>query len=1165
MRFQHLRSHFLVAGGLLLAAIGSCGAWSIVTIQRMGARMGDTLNTHQQAIDIAVDMITLLEEEDEAILMAIGGKPTDAQEKLGLERQRFDSAYQRLRPLLESDADRNTYGKVQRSVAQFRTVSDRLLSEMNTPDALDTYVNTIHPAMALAKEDCRYFREVNVNAMQHEGIEARRDASQNGLAIFCVTVTALLVSSGVLWRLTHRILRPMNALGSAVEAIGKGDLEHRVEVFESDELGRLAEGFNRMADRIADFRRELEQQFRQMAENIREIFWIVDLNQSKLVYVSPGYEEVWGRSCESFYQAPEEQIEYVIPEDREVVQQNLEDLRQGSFRVAEFRIVRPDGAIRWIRRRSFPLTSDTGIGHRVAGLSEDITSRRLAENQLKESEERFRGTFENAAVGMAHGHIHGQFLRVNQKLCDIMGYGRDDVLKRTFVDLTHPDDATDSKAKFDALVRGMIDSYSEEKRLVRQDGSFVWVHVFVSLQRDPNQQPLHTIHVIEDISERKRLEEQIRQAKEIAEEANLAKDEFLANVSHEIRTPMNAILGMTELVLDTELRDDQRQCLKTVKSAGDNLLRIINDLLDFSKIEAGKMVLEESPFSLRAIIGETLRALAARAHQKSLELICEIHPQTPDGLLGDAGRLRQVLLNVIGNAIKFTQAGEVMVEVEAQLLEESRQSRVTFAITDTGIGIPIHMQRRIFEAFEQEDTSTTRKYGGTGLGLSIAARLVELMGGEIEVDSEPGKGSTFKFTATFEIQAGNDNAQGTTLPSDVSGMRVLVVDDNATNRRILEGTLRRWNMRPDCVPDAGIATEVLWNAVNENRPYELILLDSRMPETDGLTLASRIREWQPMASLPIVMLTSGERPGDVIRLRELKINARLLKPVQQEELLDVILRLTKQAEAEELPTTVLDMEMKSTSPYPQIERHFNILVAEDNEFNAAMVERLLKTNGYQVRIATTGREALDMAVRGGFDLMLLDIHMPELDGFQVVRKLRQIEQDSDTHLPVIALTARSRAEDRDKCMQSGMNEYISKPIDRNHLLQTIERLVTLSSDQQEPLVTVRTLIGACGGDELLFQQMKETLQANLPIRLEQLKTVIAMENLSNLREEAHKLAGMLSVFSDVAGNLATQVEDEAEAGQRTSAKESSMRLIELCDNLLRQVEPLTLDQLNRML
>lgn len=522
-------------------------------------------------------------------------------------------------------------------------------------------------------------------------------------------------------------------------------------------------------------------------------------------------------------------------------------------------------------------------------------------------------------------------------------------------------------------------------------------------------------------------------------------------------------------------------------------------------------------------------------------------------------------MNLIGNAIKFTSAGEIAVKIEAQGQSDSQQTQVSFAITDTGIGIPKHMQRRIFEAFEQEDTSTTRKYGGTGLGLSIAANLVELMNGNIEVDSEPGKGSTFTFTATFQVQFGKEQPHADTLHIDVSGMRVLVVDDNTTNRRILEGTLQRWNMLPDCVPDADIATEALWDAVNEEQPYGMVLLDSRMPETDGLTLASRIRDWHPMATLPIIMLTSGERPGDVIRSRELRINARLLKPVQQEELLDAILRLAQQNEKGTLPTVTLDTEAKPTTARPRRERDFNILVAEDNEFNAAMVERLLRTEGFQVRIASTGREALDMAVRGGFDLMLLDIHMPELDGFQVVRKLRQIERESGTHLPVIALTARSRAEDRDKCLKAGMNEYVSKPIDRKHLVQTIERLIGQAISQDEYLITPRTVLGACGGDDVLLQQLKTTFQANLPIRLEQLKAAIATGSLPNLLEQAHKLAGMLSTFSQVAGNLATRVEDEADAGDLSSACDMAMQLVTMSGSLLRQVEPLTLDQLNRRL
>ncbi|WP_158265498.1 response regulator [Blastopirellula marina] len=1171
MDFQHLRTHFLVAGMLLLAAIVSCGAWSIVSIQRTGARMGDTLSTHQHAIDIAVDMITLLEEEDEAILMALDGDAAAATTKLTNDRQRFEEAYHNLKPLLGSAADNENYQAVREHVDHFRAVSDSLLKETNTPQALDDYVDVVHPALASAKEYCRYFREVNVDAMQQEGIEARRDAQQSGLVIAGVTLVALILATGVLMRLTQRVMRPIQALDSAIKAIRNDHLDYRVQVFAADELGRLAEGFNRMADRIADFRRELEQQFRQMAENIRETFWIMDPQQSKLMYVSPGYEEVWGRSCESFYADPQGQREFVHPDDRNIVDQNMDELAKGNFHVAEYRIVRPDGEVRWVRRRSFPLTNHLGVVNRIAGLSEDITGRKLAETQLRDSEERFRGTFENAAVGMAHSNPDGPFLRVNQKFCDTIGYTKQELLHRSFHDITHPQDKSGALERFHSLIRGELESYSEEKRLVCKDGTFVWIHVFVSLQRDSRGQSLHTIHVIEDISERKRLEEEIRLAKEIAEQANLAKDEFLANVSHEIRTPMNAILGMTELVLDTELRSDQRQCLQTVKSAGENLLGIINDLLDFSKIEAGKMELEEVSFSVRSMVGETLRALAARAHQKGLELTCEIFPEVPDALVGDPGRLRQVLLNLIGNAIKFTPSGEVRVVIEplADMAKED-ECRLRFTVADTGIGIPKPLQRRIFDAFEQEDTSTTRKYGGTGLGLSIASRLVELMEGQIDVESEPGQGSTFSFTARFGISSESEKPVSTESPVSLAGLRVLVVDDNATNRTILDKTLRRWKIEPNCVPDAGTATDALWDAVNNDNPFQLVLLDARMPETDGLTLASRIREWAPMSETHIVLLTSGERPSDLMRSRELKIDARLLKPVQSEELFDAISRMLRSHQNSDPAPLSSDRESQQQPSHVPETKQGNILVAEDNEFNSAMIERLLGIHGYQVRLASTGREALAMAVRGGFDVMLLDIHMPELDGLQVVRELRNHEAKTGHRLPVVALTARSRSEDRQQCLDAGMDDYISKPFDAKQLLETIGRLISglaaddTSSPPSARLITPTVLLAACGGDEQLFLQMKQTAKANLPTRLEALTRAMNSDDLAAVREEAHRLAGILSAFSQPGGQLASELEDVAEARLVTDSQRLVIKLTELCKVFLQEIQSLTLTQLERM-
>jgi two-component system, sensor histidine kinase and response regulator len=447
---------------------------------------------------------------------------------------------------------------------------------------------------------------------------------------------------------------------------------------------------------------------------------------------------------------------------------------------------------------------------------------------------------------------------------------------------------------FDQLRRGVPTDC--EFRIVRPDGSDRWVRVRSFPLKDEGGQVLRVAGLCEDITERKRAEEALQQAKEAAEAANRAKDEFLANVSHEIRTPMNAILGMTELVLDTELRDDQRQSLRTVKSAADNLLAILNDLLDFSKIEAGKLELDPADFSLRAVVGDTLRALATRAHQKGLELAGQVQPDVPDGLVGDAGRLRQVLLNLVGNAIKFTPTGEVVVRVELAVDPTSTGDvAVRFAVSDTGIGIKPEMQGRIFRAFEQEDTSTTRKYGGTGLGLSITARLVGLMGGVVTVESEPGRGSTFAFTVRFNRQAHPADPAPIPAPVILRGLRVLVVDDSATNRRILEETLRGWQMNPEGVGDAVVAAGALWHALTEGQPYPLVLLDARMPDTDGLVLAARIREWPALAATRIILLTSGDRPGDVGRSRELRIDAHLLKPVQPEELLDAIYHVMSRA------------------------------------------------------------------------------------------------------------------------------------------------------------------------------------------------------------------------------------------------------------------------------
>ncbi len=741
-------------------------------------------------------------------------------------------------------------------------------------------------------------------------------------------------------------------------------------------------------------------------------------------------------------------------------------------------------------------------------------------------------------------------------------FGFDQATRPTFervLERVHPDDRAFVQHTLDRAFRDGMD-VDFEHRLLMPDGSVKYVHIVAQAIRDESGH-LEYVGCGMDVTTRKQAE--------AAEAANRAKDEFLANVSHEIRTPMNAILGMTELALDTPLTEDQRQYLKTVKSAADNLLGMINDLLDFSKIEAGKLELDVADFSLRSAVGDTLRALAVRAHTKGLELIYDVQPEVPDALVGDAGRLRQVLLNLVGNAIKFTDAGEVVVRAEV-VGDPAFEGEIglRFTVRDTGIGIPRDQQERIFRAFEQEDSTTTRKYGGTGLGLTIAARLVALMGGMITVESEPGRGSTFAVTARFGLQPHPAEPLAARPPVLLRGLRVLVVDDSPTNRHILEEWLRGWQMDPAAVGDGLAAMGALWDAASLGQPYALILLDARMPDTDGLALATRIRERAALSAIRIILLTSGDRPGDPARSRELRIDAHLLKPVLQDELLETIYRVMSRADGNGPPTAG---PPGGREPAPTA-APLRILVAEDNEFNAQLLEHLVTRRGHRVRLATNGREALALAGDGGFDLLLLDVQMPELDGFQVVRAIRERELSAGGHLPVIALTARSRQEDRDRCRAAGMDDFLSKPIGPAELFAAIDRALAGRPASAPPpaaatepgiLVNPHTLLQACDDDPVLLDKLIGIFQNNLPGCLARVHEAIARHDPVQLRESAHQLRGLLSTFSAKAAQTAALLEAMGADGDFGDAASRFETLAELLERLGSSLENLPIDELRR--
>ena len=678
----------------------------------------------------------------------------------------------------------------------------------------------------------------------------------------------------------------------------------------------------------------------------------------------------------------------------------------------------------------------------------DITSRKLAEKRLQESDTRYRVLVEGSIQGM-YIHRNYRIRLANPAIADIFGYESPEALiGQDFRALVAPHELPRLERYGAARLRGQPAPTRYEYQGVRQDGTLIWVECLVPPPITWQGKPAFLATLI-DITERKNVEAELRTAKEAAEIADRAKSEFLATMSHEIRTPMNGVIGMTGLLLDTPLTAEQQEYAETVRKCSENLLVIINDILDFSKIEAGKLELETVDFNLQTTLEDVADLLAEQAHAKGLELVCVTQPNVPHWVTGDPGRLRQILTNLMANAVKFTDTGEVAAHVS--LVEKrDQEATVHFAVTDSGMGIAPEVQRRLFHAFSQADASTTRRFGGTGLGLAISKQLVEQMGGRIGVESTPGHGSTFWFTLRL-ASCVPPHAAPAFNGMHVRGLQVLCAVDNATNRTLLETYLSAWGMQVTCVTNGSQALASLREAHRQGCPYALAILDSQLQGIDGLSLARRLNTDPGLAPIPLILLTSASRRSNTDTAVKAGCAGYLTKPIRQSHLYTCVQKVVDSSRA----LTPMSLGTPNVIEEQHPEFQARVLVAEDNVVNQKVAVRLLEKLGCRVDVVANGREALETSALIPYHMIFMDCFMPDMDGYAATAAIRAREAQSGGHLPIIAMTANAMEGDRERCLDAGMDDYMSKPVSREHLIDILRKWAQ-PTPELSPLPAVAT-------------------------------------------------------------------------------------------------------------
>jgi len=895
--------------------------------------------------------------------------------------------------------------------------------------------------------------------------------------------------------------------------------------------------------------------------------WEYDFER-KVRWHSASFRALLGYEAREMFGRLERAGENTHPEDRPVVTEAIEKHRQTGAPIdIVVRLRTVDGSYRWMRMKGGVAERDErGEGVRIAGAAQDVHEHKLAEDALRET----RGRFERAVQGTQDGlwdiDLSGPSPRswLSPRLHELLGFKEGEIGEdpEALRKRTHPEDRVIS----DTAVHRQ---HSEgvpldiEVRMLTRTGEYRWFRMRGSPGFDASGRLVRASGSMQDVTEARAAREALLRATEAAQAASRAKSTFLATMSHEIRTPMNGIIGMTALLLDTVLGRVQREYAEAIRTSANSLLAIINDILDFSKIEAGKLEIESLDMDLRSNVEEVGSMMALQAAMKSLELIVDVAAEVPQTVLGDPHRIRQCLVNLVSNAIKFTAAGEIVIEVRVSG-RRGGAALVRFEVRDTGVGIPTEARAELFQPFTQADSSTTRRFGGTGLGLSIVKRLVELMGGEVGVASELGRGSTFWFTLPLVPVEASGRTQLPPPPlTEEASHRVLIVDDNATNRRVLAGQLAQGQFEVQAAASAAEALELMPRAVGEGRPYEVVLIDFHMPEMDGAMLGERIAGDPRLSGARLVLLTSLDRKGDHTRFASMGFAAYLTKPVRARELRECLHHVLAHA-AGEWSTGTHPLVTRGTLANAAAQRQYGgrVLVVEDNPVNQKVAQRFLERLGCEVRVAGDGAEAVEATARERFDLILMDMQMPVMDGISATRAIRARESGG-ARTPIVALTANVLAGQFQSCMDAGMDDVLCKPLEPQRLQDVLERFVLRmptnavvpvegpSGPQlaSAPLDLAR--LGSLAGDDTAFMhELLATFRASAASALTDMRSAVAADDRERLRRAAHKLKG----GSDNIG--ATRLRDLAFELESGSARDRRERLAEAIESIAAELTEL---------